>query len=88
MTRILLINNTTNKLENISVDERPVSEINIEGYTVLDESTTSALDWEWDGTDWISISGIPRIGQDWDGTNLTIPKPAPKVIPETDPVAE
>jgi len=79
MTRILLINNTTNKLENISVDER---------YTVLDESTTSALDWEWDGTDWISISGIPRIGQNWDGTNLTIPKPAPKVTPETDPVAE
>lgn len=77
MTNLLHINNTTNKVENISTDERTVSEIIIEGYTILDQAITPAKSWSWnkETLDWEQIDSLGRIGDDWDGTTLTNPKP-------------
>ena len=77
MTKLLHINNTTNKVENISTDERAASEITIEGYTILDQDTTPAKAWVWNKETlaWEESDSVGGIGFDWDGTTLTYPQP-------------
>ena len=75
MTKLALVNNTTNKVENVTVDDRQASEITIEGYTVLDLDTTPTLVWtqDKDTLAWSQIEGdvgIGGIGDTWDGTRL------------------
>lgn len=50
MTKLALINNKTNICENVSIDERPANEINIEGYTVLDLDNTPVINYVWNET--------------------------------------
>jgi hypothetical protein len=50
MTQLAIINNITNICENVSTDNRPANEINIEGYTVLDLDNTSTINWNWNET--------------------------------------
>ena len=47
MTQLAIINNITNICENVSIDNREVNEINIEGYTVLDLDNTPVINWNW-----------------------------------------
>jgi hypothetical protein len=47
MTKLAIINNITNICENVSSDNRPANEINIEGYTVLDLEQTPVINWNW-----------------------------------------
>ena len=47
MTILALINNQTNICENVSLDTRPVNEITIAGYTVLDLEQISVITWDW-----------------------------------------
>lgn len=47
MTQLALINNITNICENVTSDNRPANEINIEGYTVLDLDNTLTITWSW-----------------------------------------
>lgn len=47
MTQLALINNITNICENVTSDNRPANEINIQGYTVLDLDYTSVINWNW-----------------------------------------
>jgi len=59
MTTVAWINTQTNICENISLDDRPVSEIVIPGYLMLD---TEAI-------------GDGGIGSTWDGIKLVQPTP-------------
>jgi hypothetical protein len=47
MTQLAIINNITNICENVSLDDRQASEINIEGYTVLNLDNTPVINWNW-----------------------------------------
>ena len=47
MTQLALINNITNICENVTSDNRPANEINIEGYTVIDLEQTPIINWNW-----------------------------------------
>ena len=47
MTQLAIINNITNICENVSSDDRPANEINIQGYTVLDLEQTPVINWNW-----------------------------------------
>jgi hypothetical protein len=50
MTQLALINNITKICENVSSDNRPANQINIQGYTVLDLEQTSVITWSWNET--------------------------------------
>jgi hypothetical protein len=47
MTQLAIINNITNICENVSSDNRPAHEINIQGYTVIDLKQTPVITWNW-----------------------------------------
>lgn len=57
MTILAWINPQTNICENTTVDDRPASEIQIEGYLILD----------------LEAIGGGGIGHIWDGTKLSSP---------------
>lgn len=78
MTNLAIINNQTNICGNVSSDPRPASEIQIEGYTVIDLSQTLAVNWEWNGTEWVMIDqnlGEGGIGDTYENGKLIRPKP-------------
>jgi hypothetical protein len=80
MTTLAIINSITNVCENISLDDRPVSEIQLpEPYFVVDLDTTTTLNWTWD-TETNALVQVERIGSGgigytWDGTKLIEPTP-------------
>jgi hypothetical protein len=59
MTTVAWINTQTNICENTSLDDRPVSEIVMQGYLMLD----------------LEAIGGGGIGHTWDGTKLIQPTP-------------
>jgi hypothetical protein len=87
MTQLALINNITNICENVTSDTRPVNEINIEGYTVLDLNNTSTITWSWNETinDFEQFEGIGNggIGFIYTDGKLVAVKPAIPVQPTT-----
>jgi hypothetical protein len=87
MTRLAIINNITNICENVSSDTRPLNEINIEGYTVLDLDQTPIINWNWNETlnDFEEIESIGDGGMGCIYTNgkLVHKKPEKPVVEET-----
>ena len=92
MTKLALINNITNICENVSSDDRPANEINIEGYTVLDLENTSTINWDWNESinDFEEIEGIGNGGIGFVYTNgkLVAVKPAIPEQPTTTGIEE
>jgi hypothetical protein len=66
MTRLALINPNTNIVENVTLDDRPMFEIDIPGYIIVD----------------IDEVGGGGIGDTWNGTVLVKPAPPPPPIPK------
>ena len=64
MTKLALINNNTNICENVTLDNRPANEINIEGYTILDLEQTPVINYVWneDLNDFEEIESIGNGG--------------------------
>lgn len=64
MTQLAIINNITNICENVTSDNRPANEINIEGYTVLDLNNISTITWTFNETlnDFEQFEGIGNGG--------------------------
>jgi len=79
MTKLALINNNTNICENVTTDDRPANEINIEGYTVLDLDNTSVINYVWNETlndfDEIESIGNGGIGSTYLNGKLINKKP-------------
>jgi hypothetical protein len=80
MTTLALINNQTMICENVSFDERPASEINITGYTVLGLSTTRCFGWvlNTDLNEYEIVEknlGEGGVGDTWNGEYLLSEKP-------------
>ena len=80
MTQVAIINSNTGVCENVSLDERSISQIVLPSpYIAVDLATTPAIDWVWntDTKEWDPFEGIGNggIGDTWDGTKLTQPKP-------------
>jgi hypothetical protein len=84
MTNLAIINAETLICENVTVDDRPASEIQIDGYIVLDLLTTICVSWYWDGTDWVEQEsmGEGSIGDTYQNGKLYQEKP--KEQPVTD----
>jgi len=62
MTNTLaLINTQTNVCENVTLDERPASEVFVEGYLVLDltEIGGGGIGWVWDGDKLVKNNPVP-----------------------------
>lgn len=81
MTQLALINQTTMVCENVTEDDRPASEVFVEGYIVLDLATTPCTTWQLDEATntWVACEGIigsGGISDVWDGEKLNAPKPA------------
>ena len=45
MIRIAIINSNTNICENVSEDSRPINQINVPGYILLNLETTETIKW-------------------------------------------
>ena len=80
MTTLAIINSITNICENVSLDDRPLNEIQLsEPYFVIDLETTITIHWTWDieTNSWIQVEAIGSggIGYTWDGTKLIQPTP-------------
>ena len=78
MTILAWINNQTNICENISSDDRSASEISIPGYQLIDLEQTLAVDWSWDGTEWVMKDadiGEGGIGDTYENGKLIKSKP-------------
>lgn len=80
MTYFALINTNTNVCENVTVDDRPISEIKIpEGYLLLELSKIPAMDWVKNGNqEWEQVGPIMGEGGKgdlWNGEMLIQPKP-------------
>lgn len=85
MTILAWINNQTNICENTSYDIRPASEIQIEGYTIIDLDQTESVGWEWDATidDYVMVAqnlGEGGINDTYVNGKLVEPKPTTKPI--------
>jgi hypothetical protein len=85
MTRLAIINNITNICENVSSDNRPINEINIEGYTVLDLDQTPIINWNWNESlnDYEKVESIGDggIGFIYTDGKLVAVKPDKPIIP-------
>lgn len=80
MTTIAWINNNTSVCDNVSQDDRPVSEITVPGYTLIDLDQTPAVGWVWDevALDWVQVDqnlGEGGIGDSYVNGKLVEPKP-------------
>jgi hypothetical protein len=77
MTNLAIINAETLICENVTVDDRPASEIQIEGYIVIDLSTTIYVSWFWDGSDFVEQESIGEgsIGDTYQNNKLYQEKP-------------
>jgi hypothetical protein len=85
MTKLALINNLTNICENVSSDNRPANEINIEGYTVLDLDNTLTINWNWNESlnDYEEVESIGNGGIGFVYTNDKLVAVKPTEIPQT-----
>jgi hypothetical protein len=74
MTTIAWINTQTNVCDNVSLDDRPASEITAPGYLMLD----------------LDVIGGGGIGDIWDGSKLNPPEPVtpPEDQPTTEGTQE
>jgi hypothetical protein len=84
MTTVLWLNKETNKIDNITIDDKPISEINLpDPYTALDKEATLGINYVYfSDTKEIFVDeglGIASIGFTWDGEKLIGPQP---IIPE------
>lgn len=78
MRTIAIINSITNVCVNVTLDDRPIDQINLsQPYFALELNTTPAIDWVWDNTQWVQVEGIGNggIGDVWDGSKLIQPMP-------------
>jgi len=84
MTRLAIINNITNICENVSSDNRPANEININGYTVLDLDNTKVINWNWNESlnDYEEVETIASggIGCTYSNGKLITPKPEKPIV--------
>lgn len=84
MTILALINQNTMVCDNTSLDDRPASDIHIEGYIVLDLMQTPAYGWVWDGQQWQKFqkpNGEAAIGYVYENGALIEPKPEDPIQP-------
>ena len=82
MTILAIINKDTNLVENVSLDDRPISEITLpDPYFVINLETTIAVLYSRDPDTKEIVSeeivGQGGIGFTWDGTKLNGPQPKP-----------
>lgn len=80
MTAIAWINEQTMICENVSSDERPLAEISIPGYILIDPLQTPAAGWAWDAqlNDWVQVAqniGEGGISDTYENGVLVEPKP-------------
>lgn len=80
MTTLAWINNNTSVCDNVTLDPRPASEIQIDGYLMLDLDQTPSAHWEWDEAtqDWVMVEegiGNGGIGDTYIDGKLVEPKP-------------
>ena len=82
MKNLAIINAETLICENVTVDDRPASEIQIDGYIVLDLSATISVSWDWDGTDWVEQESMDggAIGDTYQNGKLYQEKPKKQPI--------
>lgn len=80
MAHLAIINTNTNICENVTIDNRPISEISMpEGYIVLELDKIPAMDWvKNDQGEWTQVG--PTLGEGgkgdiWNGIMLIQPKP-------------
>jgi hypothetical protein len=80
MTTLALVNIETNICENVTLDDRPASEIQVPGFLVLDLITTPSRAWSFnkDSNSYEAVDAVGEGGIDctWDGTRLIHPKPS------------
>ena len=92
MTQLAIINNITNICENVTSDNRPANEINIQGYTILDLEQISVITWTFNETlnDFEQFEGIGNggIGFVYNDGKLVQTKPAIPVQPTTSGIEE
>lgn len=84
MARLGLVNQQTLICENITLDDRPVSEIQLDGYIVLDLMQTMAYRWDWNGQEWVKREiGFNQgcIGFLYESGSLVEPKPEDPIQP-------
>jgi hypothetical protein len=86
MIKIAIINSNTNICENVSEDSRPINQINVPGYILLNLETTETIKWNWNPTldDWEEIEGsigTGGIGYTYINGKLKEPKPTVKLKP-------
>jgi hypothetical protein len=86
MTILALINEQTMVCENVSIDDRPASDIQIAGFIVLDLNATPTISWEWDEQtqEWVKMNevmGEGGIGFTYQNGKLIAPLPL--VQPQT-----
>ena len=82
MTILALINNQTNICENVSLDTRPVNEITIAGYTVLDLEQISVITWDWNDYEQVESIGNGGIGFVYTDGKLVQVKPEKPISTE------
>jgi len=80
MTTLAIINSITNICENVSLDDRPLNEIQLsEPYFVINLETALTIHWVWEieTSSWTQVEAIGSggIGYAWDGTKLIQPTP-------------
>ena len=85
MTKLAIINNITNICENVTSDNRPANQINIEGYTVLDLEQTPVINWNWNESlnDYEEVESIGNAGIGFVYNNNKLVAEKPKEIPQT-----
>ena len=85
MTKLAIINNITNICENVTSDNRPANEINIEGYTVLDLEQTPVINWNWNESlnDYEEVENIGNGGIGFVYTEGKLVAVKPTEIPQT-----
>lgn len=86
MTTLALINNQTMICENVSLDDRPASEIQIDGFLVLDLNEIECYAWEMteDGVTYELVyrgKGCGGVGDVYENNTLVKPKPDAPVQP-------
>ena len=86
MTQLAIINNITKICENVTSDNRPANEINIEGYTVIDLEQTPIINWNWNEElkdfEKVESIGDGGIGFIYTDGKLVAVKPAIPIISE------
>lgn len=85
MTTLAWINAQTSVCENVSLDSRPASEVNVPGYLIVDLTQTPSARWVWnaDTQEWVMEDegiGYGWIGDVYENGKLVTPKPADQPV--------